>query len=75
MRLINKIVLKPTIKDEFSKLFNNLTKGYSKDIRYLVDHIDKGEKLGERPIDLDIAYCDELPFGILSCSSYIDIKK
>ena len=54
MRLINKIVLKPTIKDELSKLFNNLTKGYSKDIRYVIYYIDKGEKLTERPIDLNI---------------------
>ena len=79
IRLINKIVLKPTITDEFSKCSNNLIKGYGKDIRYIVDHIHKGEKLTERRVDLDIrdiciAYCDELPFGILSCSSYVDLN-
>ena len=40
----------------------------------MVDYINKREKLTGRPIDLDIknqfiAYCDELPFGILSRSS------
>ena len=54
MRLINKIVLNPTIKDEFSKLSNILIKWYGKDIRYMVDYIHKGEKLRESPIDLDI---------------------
>ena len=54
MRLIDKIVPKPTIKDEFNKLSNNLMKGYSKDIRYMVDYINKGEKLRERSTDPDI---------------------
>ena len=80
MRLINKIVSKPTIKDEFDKLSNNLIKEYVKDIRYMVDYINKGKKLRERSVDPDIrdkfiAYCDELPFGILSYSSYIVLKK
>ena len=47
----------------------------------MVDYINKGEKLEERPINLEdirdrfIAYHDNLPFGILSKSSYIDLKK
>ena len=80
MALINKIVSKPTIKEEFNKLSNNLIKGYGKDIRYMVDYINQGEKLRDRSIDPDvrdkfIAYCDDLHFGILSYSSYIDLKK
>ena len=69
------------IKGEFSKLSNNLVKACTKDIRYMVDHINNGEKLRERPINLEdirdkfIAYNDNLPFGILSDSSYIDLKK
>ena len=44
------------------------------------DYINKSEKIRERSIDPDIrdkftAYCNELPFGILSYSSYIDLKK
>ena len=80
MRLINKIVLKPTIKDEFCKLLSNPIRGYSKDITHMVDYINKGGKITEGPIDQDTrdkfeACCDELPFGIMSCSSYIDLKK
>ena len=47
----------------------------------MVDYINNGEKLKERPINLEdvrekfIAYSDNLPFGILSKSSYIDLKK
>ena len=33
------------IKNEFNKLSNNPIKGYSKDIRYVVDYINKGENL------------------------------
>ena len=44
------------------------------------DYIDKGENLIKRPIHLGIknkimAYCSDLPYGILSYSSYIDHKK
>ena len=69
------------IKSEFNKLSNNLVMAYTNDIRYKVDHINNGEKLTERPItskdirDKFIAYSDNLPFGILSNSSYIDLKK
>ena len=47
----------------------------------MVNHINNGEKLKERPINLKdirdkfIAYSDNLPFGILIDSSYIDLKK
>ena len=69
------------IKSEFNKLSKNLVKAHTKDIRYMVDHINSGEKLTERPINLKdirgkfISYIDNLPFGILSKSSYIDLSK
>ena len=68
------------IKSKFNKLSNNLVKVYTEDIRYMVDYINNGEKLEERRINLEdirdkfIAYNDNLPFGILSKSSYIDPK-
>ena len=46
----------------------------------MVDYINDGEKLEERPINLEdvrdkiIADSDNLIFGILSKSSYIDLK-
>ena len=67
------------IKSECNKLSNRLVKAYTKDVRYMVDHINNGEKLIERPInskdirDKFIAFSDNLPFGILSNSSYIDL--
>ena len=67
------------IKSEFNKLSNNLVEAYTKGISYMVDYINNGEKLEERPINLEdirdksIAYSDYLPFGILSKSSYIDL--
>ena len=69
------------IKSEFNKLSNNLVEAHTKDISYMVDYINNGEKLEERPINLEdirdkfIAYSDYLPLGILSKSSYIDFKK
>ena len=42
----------------------------------MVDYINKGERSIDPDIrDKFIAYCDQLPFGILSHSSYIDLKK
>ena len=38
------------IKSEFNKLSNNLVKAYTKDIRYMVDHINNGEKLKKDPL-------------------------
>ena len=70
----------PTIKEiksNSSKLCNSLNieliKGDKGDI-------NKGEHLIKRPIDLSnknkcMAYCSQLPFGILSHSSYIDLEK
>ena len=69
------------IKNKFNKLSNNLVEANTKDIRYIVDHINNGENLKETLINLEdirdklIAYNDTLPFGILSKSSYIDLRK
>ena len=47
----------------------------------MVDYTNNSEKLKERPINLEdirdefIAYNDNLPFGILSKSSYINLRK
>ena len=60
-------------------MFN--VKANTKDISYMVDYINNSEKLKERPINLKdirdefIPYNDNLPFGILSKSSYIDLRK
>ena len=76
--LLKYMRLKRITKYELSKLFNNLIKGCGKDVRYMVYYINKGEKLREKSIDPDIrdkfiAYCDKLPFGIVSDSSHIDL--
>ena len=69
------------IKSEFNKISNNLVDAHTKDISYMVDYINNGEKLEKRCINLKdvrdnfIAYSDNLTFGILSKSSYIDLKK
>ena len=69
------------IKNEFNKLSNNLVEANTKDVTYILDHINNGENLKETPITLEdiidkfIAYNDILPFGILSKSSYIDLRK
>ena len=47
----------------------------------MMDYINNGEKLEERPINVEdvrdklIAYSDNLPSGILSKLSYLDLKK
>ena len=46
----------------------------------MVNYINKGKNLIKRLIDLSsknkwMAYCSELPFGILSYSSYRDLEK
>ena len=43
------------------------------------NYIKNGENYNKKPIDLSfknkqIAFCPELPFGLLSFSSYVDIK-
>ena len=68
------------IKSEFEKISNNLVEVHNKDVRCMVDYINNGENLKEIPIDLEdikdkfIGYNDNLPFGILSISGYIDLK-
>ena len=77
--LFNENYYVKNIKSEFKKLSNNLVDAHAKDIRYMVDRINNIEELTERPINLKnvrdkfIAYSDDLPFGILSKSSYIDL--
>ena len=79
--IFNEDYCKENIKNEFNNLSNNLVEANTKDIRYIVDHINNGENLKETLINLDdirrkfIAYNDILPFGILSKSSYIDLRK
>ena len=76
--LFNEDYYVKNIKSEFNKLSNNLVKAHTKDISYMVDYVNNGEKLKERLINLEdirdefIAYNDYLSFGILSKSSYID---
>ena len=79
--LFNEDYYVKNIKSEFNKHSNNLVKAYTKDTRYMVDHINNSEKLEENPINLEdirdkfIAYSENLPFGILSKSSYIVLYK
>ena len=69
------------IKSEFNKLSSNLVEELTKDISYMVDYINNGGKLEEIPSNLKdvrdkfIVYSDNIPFGILSKSTYIDFKK
>ena len=51
--LFNEDYYVKNIKSEFNKPSNNLVKAYTKDIRYMVDHINNDEKLEERPINLE----------------------
>ena len=46
----------------------------------MVDYINKAKNLKTKPIDLSnknkcVAYCGELPHGVLPYSSYIDLEK
>ena len=70
-------------KMQFNKLSNDLNikliKGTKKCILYMKDHINNGKNLREKPVDLslkskEIAFCPELPLGILSFSNYVDIE-
>ena len=78
-----KKIYKPTNINNKSKLSNfsaNLVQAYSKDIKYVVNRINRGEKLRETPIDLNIknkfiVYYYELPYETLDESSYIDLNK
>ena len=70
-------------KAKFNKLSNDLNikliKGNKNFILYAKDCINNGENLRKKPINLSIknkqtAFCSNLPFGILSFSSYVDIE-
>ena len=69
------------VKNELNKLSNNLVEANAKDIRCIVEYINNGESLKEIRINLEgirdkfMVYNDTLPFGILSESSYIDLRK
>ena len=46
----------------------------------MVHYINKGKNLETEPVDLSnknkcMAYCSKLSFGILSCSTYVDLEK
>ena len=46
----------------------------------MVDYINNDKSFGTKPIDLSdknkcMAYCNELPYRILSYSSYIDLEE
>ena len=71
-------------KSKFNKLsislYIKLIKGDKNDIQYMVDYINKCKNLKTKPIGLSnqnkcMAYCGELPFGILSSCRYIDLEK
>ena len=70
-------------KAKFNKLPNDLNikliKRNKNFILYGKDCINNGENLRKKPINLSIenkqtAFCSNLPFGILSFSSYADIE-
>ena len=73
--LFNEDYYVKNIKSESNKLSNNLVKAHTKDISYMADYINNGEKLKERLINSEdirdkfIAYSEYLTFGILSHSS------
>ena len=77
----NKCYCVKNIEKEFNKFYNNLVVANTKDIRHIADHVNNGETLKETLINLEdirgkfIAYNDILPFGILSKSSYVDLRK
>ena len=56
-----------------------MIKGNRDLILYMKNNINNGENLRKKPIDLSIknkqiTFCLNLPFGILSSSSYVDIE-
>ena len=70
-------------KANFNKLSNylkiKLIKGNRSFIFYMKDYINNEKNLNKKPIDLSIknkqvAFCSNLPFGILSFSSYVNIE-
>ena len=76
-------ISKIEIEIKSNKLSNDfnikLIEGTNGTISYIKDYINNKENLTIDPIDSSlknkcIAYCPELPFGILSFSSYVDIE-
>ena len=70
-------------KGKYNKLSNDvnikLIKGNRNVIIYTNNYINNGKNLNEKPIDLSIknkkiAFYSNLPFGMLSFSSYVDIE-
>ena len=70
-------------KAKFIKLSNDLKikliKSNKKIIRYAKSRINNEENLNKNPIDLSIknkqmAFCSDLPFGIISFPSCVDIE-
>ena len=70
-------------KANFNKFSNDLNikliKGNRNFILYMKNYINNGENLKKKPIDLSIknkqiAFCSNLPFGVLSLSSNVDIE-
>ena len=71
-------------KSKFNKLSSSLNiklkKGDKKYIQHILDYINKGKKLKTKLIGSHnkskcMAYCGELPFGILPYCRYIDLEK
>ena len=76
-------LLKKETKAKLNKLSNDLNikliKGNRNFILYMKNYINNGENLWKKSIDLSIkneqiTFCSNLPFGILSLSSYVDIE-
>ena len=54
-------------------------KGVAKHILYMTEYISNGKNLKIKPIDSNsnnkqIAYCPNLPFGIISFNSFVNIE-
>ena len=76
-------LLKKETKAKLNKLSNDLNirliKRNRNFILYMKSYINNGENLRKKSIDLSIknkqkTFCSNLPFGILSLSSYVDIE-
>ena len=69
---------------KFNRLSNDLNikliKGTKNSMLYMKDRVKNGENLTIKPVDLslktkEIAFCSELPFGILSFLSMYKLKQ
>ena len=64
---------------EFNKLCIYPIKGVAKHILCMTEQISNGNNFKIKPIDSNfdkkqIAYCPDLPFGIISFNSFVNIK-